>query len=51
MDNEAYLDAISVPRLDPKGKPRVKPMTKKQKVHIDLSDDEGAAEDVIGEPE
>jgi len=40
-----------VPRLDPKGKPRVKPLTKKQKVQIDLSDDERTTEEVVGEPE
>ena len=39
MDNEQYLDAISAPRLDPGGRSRTKPLTKKQKVTVDISDD------------
>lgn len=31
LDNEKYLDAISAPRLDQKGNPRVRPMTKRMK--------------------
>lgn len=40
MDNDKYLDAISAPRLDSKGNPRTKPMTKRQKAQIELSETE-----------
>lgn len=53
MNNEEYLDAISAPRLDPGGKIRVKPMAKKHKMTVDISDeddgptvDEGSRDDI-----
>ncbi len=53
MTNEEYLDAISAPRLDPGGKLRVKPMVKKHKMTVDISDeddgptvDEGSRDDI-----
>ncbi len=42
MNNEQYLDAISAPRIDPGGRTRTKPLTKKPKVTgdtIDISND------------
>ncbi|KAK5014829.1 hypothetical protein LTR39_002939 [Cryomyces antarcticus] len=40
MTNEQYLDAISAPRVDPSGRSKKKPLTKKQMAAIDLAEDE-----------
>lgn len=46
MNNEKYLDSISAPRLDHRGIPRTKPMTKKLKAQIELSDNEASEPEV-----
>jgi len=35
MNNEEYLDAISVPRQDPSGRTKKNPLTKKQREAVD----------------
>lgn len=46
MTNEAYLDAISAPRVDPSGRKKKRPLTKKQMERIEAAEDdvEGAGE-------
>jgi DNA-directed RNA polymerase III subunit RPC5 len=39
MSNEEYLEAISAPRHDPSGRQKKKPLTKRQRQAIELSDD------------
>lgn len=40
MTNEQYLDAISAPRIDPSGRRKKKPLTKKQMAAIELAEDD-----------
>jgi len=40
MTNEEYLDAISAPRRDPSGRRKKRPLTRKQRTEIELSEDE-----------
>lgn len=40
MTNEQYLDAISAPRVDPSGRRKKKPLTKKQMAAIELAEDD-----------
>jgi hypothetical protein len=46
MKNEEYLDAISAPRVDPSGRKKKRPLTKKQMERIEAAEDdvEGAGE-------
>ncbi|KAJ9623101.1 hypothetical protein H2203_006034 [Taxawa tesnikishii (nom. ined.)] len=39
MTNEEYLDAISAPRKDPSGRKKKRPMTRKERVQIELGED------------
>lgn len=40
MRNEEYLDAISAPRIDPSGRKKKKPLTKKQMNAIEFAEDD-----------
>lgn len=40
LRNEEYLDAISAPRIDPSGRKKKKPLTKKQMNAIELAEDD-----------
>lgn len=40
MTNETYLDAISAPRVDPSGRKKKRPLTKKQMTAIELAEDD-----------
>ncbi|GAM85061.1 hypothetical protein ANO11243_030640 [Dothideomycetidae sp. 11243] len=52
MTNEEFLDAISVPRHDPGGRRKKKPLTRKQREAIDRADDDiDPVEDVPQGPE
>ncbi|THV70841.1 hypothetical protein D6C77_06317 [Aureobasidium pullulans] len=46
MKNEEYLDAISAPRVDPSGRKKKRPLTKKQMERIEAAEDdvEGSGE-------
>ncbi|KAF2754569.1 hypothetical protein EJ05DRAFT_514031 [Pseudovirgaria hyperparasitica] len=44
LNNEQYLEAISAPRVDPSGRTRKKPLTKKEMRNIDDSDDSDGKE-------
>ncbi|KAF2152563.1 hypothetical protein K461DRAFT_256513 [Myriangium duriaei CBS 260.36] len=52
MSNEEYLDAISVPRHDPGGRRKKKPLTRRQREAIDLADEDAdPVEDLPAEDE
>ncbi|KAG9723247.1 hypothetical protein KCU73_g13755, partial [Aureobasidium melanogenum] len=40
MKNEEYLDAISAPRVDPSGRKKKRPLTKKQMERIEAAEDD-----------
>ncbi|KAL1311188.1 hypothetical protein AAFC00_001383 [Neodothiora populina] len=40
LTNEAYLDAISAPRIDPSGRKKKRPLTKKQMTAIEQAEDD-----------
>lgn len=40
LTNENYLDAISAPRIDPSGRKKKRPLTKKQMNAIELAEDD-----------
>lgn len=39
MNNESYLEAISAPRVDPGGRQKKKPLTRKQRTAIEQDED------------
>jgi DNA-directed RNA polymerase-3 subunit RPC5 len=52
MKNEDYLDAISAPRVDPSGRKKKRPLTKKQMERIEAAEDDlEGADDMGGEVE
>lgn len=50
MSNESYLDAISAPRVDPSGRKKKRPLTKRQMERIEAAEDdvEGGADGADG---
>ena len=48
MKNEDYLDAISAPRVDPSGRKKKRPLTKKQMERIEAAEDDLEGTDEMG---